>query len=154
MGKTGTSDVVIERGLIVLRRDSAGAALRVSFLPHHYRRGTRSEMRRVVSLFCALLFAVPARAEGSGNPTHDRLLALPRAERVQTLAKSIGQGCVGVSAFPMGVTATGKAKGLAYWSVRCKDGRSFALQIAPDAQAVVVDCRLLQANGKECFKKF
>ena len=24
----------------------------------------------------------------------------------------------------------------------------------PDAQAVVVDCRLLQANGKECFKKF
>ena len=54
----------------------------------------------------------------------------------------------------MGVTSTGKAKGLAYWSVRCKDGRSFAVQIAPDAQAVVVDCRVLQANGKDCFKKF
>jgi len=54
----------------------------------------------------------------------------------------------------MGLTKTGKAKGLAYWSVHCKDGRSFAVQIAPDAQAVVVDCRVLQANGKECFKKF
>ena len=93
-------------------------------------------------------------AAGSGNPAHDRLLSLPAAEQAKTLAKAVGQGCVGISAFPMGVTSTGKAKGLAYWSVRCKDGRSFALQIAPDAEAVVVDCRLLQANGKECFKKF
>jgi len=43
---------------------------------------------------------------------------------------------------------------MAYWSVRCKDGRSFALQIAPNGQGAVIDCRLLQANGKECFKKF
>ena len=95
-----------------------------------------------------------AIAAGSGNPTHDHLLALPPAEQAKILGKGIGQGCVAVSAFPMGVTSAGKAKGLAYWSVRCKDGRSFAVQIAPDAQAVVVDCRLLQANGKECFKKF
>jgi hypothetical protein len=95
-----------------------------------------------------------AMAAGSGNPTHDHLLALPPAEQAKTLGKGVAQGCVGVSAFPMGVTSTGKAKGLAYWSVRCKDGRSFAVQIAPDAQAVVVDCRVLQANGKECFKKF
>jgi hypothetical protein len=95
-----------------------------------------------------------AEAAGSGNPTHDRLIALPPAEQTKTLAKAIGQGCVGVSAFPMGVTTTGRAKGLAYWSIRCKDGRSFAVQIAPDAEAVVVDCRVLQASGKECFKKF
>ena len=95
-----------------------------------------------------------AMAAGSGNPTHDHLLALPQAEQAKILGKGVGQGCVAVSAFPMGVTSTGKAKGLAYWSVRCKDGRSFAVQIAPDAQAVVIDCRVLQANGKDCFKKF
>lgn len=95
-----------------------------------------------------------AMAAGSGNPTHDHLLALPPAEQAKVLGNGVGQGCVAVSTFPMGVTSTGKAKGLAYWSVRCKDGRSFALQIAPDAEAVVVDCRVLQANGKECFKKF
>ena len=54
----------------------------------------------------------------------------------------------------MGVTSTGKAKGLAYWSVRCKDGRSFAVQIAPDAKMTAVDCKALEGSGKECFKKF
>jgi hypothetical protein len=113
-------------------------------------------MRGVALLFMALVgFGWGAAvAAGSGNPTHDYLLSLPPAEQAKTLAKGIGQGCAGVSAFPMGVTTTGKAKGLAYWSVRCKDGRSFALQIAPDAQAVVVDCRVLHVNGKDCFKKF
>jgi hypothetical protein len=113
-------------------------------------------MRGVVLLFMTLVGfgADAAVAAGSGNPTHDHLLLLPPAEQAKTLAKGVGQGCVGVAAFPMGVTPTGKAKGLAYWSLRCKDGRSFALQIAPDAEAVVIDCRVLQANGKECFKKF
>src|SRR6266481_7608354 len=97
-----------------------------------------------------------AMAAGSGNPTHDHLLALPPAEQAKILGKGIGQGCVAVSAFPMGVTSAGKAKGLAYWSVRCKDGRSFAVQIAPDAQGTTqaADCRALEGSGKECFKKF
>jgi hypothetical protein len=93
-------------------------------------------------------------AGGSGNPVNDRLVALPPAEQAKTLAHNVGQGCVGTSAFSMGVVSTDKWKSLAYWSVRCKDGRSFAIQIAPNAQMFVVDCRTLQANGKECFKKF
>jgi hypothetical protein len=111
-------------------------------------------MCRFGALFAALIAAVGADAAGSGNPVHDRLLTLPSAEQARVLGHNVGRGCVGVTAFPMGVTESGKAKGLAYWSVRCKDGRSFALQIAPDAKAVVIDCRLLQANGKDCFKKF
>jgi hypothetical protein len=105
-------------------------------------------------LLLALLIAAGTAAAGSGNPAHDRLLALPPDQQAKTLAQAIGRGCVGKSAFPMGVTSTGKAKGLAYWSVRCKDGRSFAVQIAPDAQAIAADCRALEASGKECFKKF
>ena len=95
-----------------------------------------------------------AQAAGSGNPIHDRLLSLPAAEQAKTLARNVGQGCIGTLAFPMGVISTDKWKSLAYWSVRCKDGRSFAIQIAPNAQIFVIDCRTLQANGKECFKKF
>jgi hypothetical protein len=113
------------------------------------------QSRKLLMAGALVAAGLPAvAAEGSGNPTNDRLLTLPAAQQAKTLAKGVGQGCVGTSAFPMGVTATGKAKGLAYWSVRCKDGRSFAIQIAPDAQAVVVDCRALQGSGKECFKKF
>ena len=54
----------------------------------------------------------------------------------------------------MGVASTDKWKSIAYWSVKCKDGRSFAVQIAPNSEAFIIDCRVLQANGKECFKKF
>src|SRR6516162_11414214 len=92
-------------------------------------------------------------AEGSGNPANDHLLSLPPEEQAKMLTKGI-KGCVGESPFPMGVTTTGKAKGYAYWSVRCQDGRSFAIQITPKSQATPADCKALEGSGKECFKKF
>ena len=95
-----------------------------------------------------------ARAAGSGNPTNDTLLTLSPDRQAASLANGIGHGCVGTSAFPMGVTRTGAAKGFAYWSVRCKDGRSFAVQISPAGQAIATDCQSLQGTGRECFKKF
>jgi hypothetical protein len=102
----------------------------------------------------ALIAAVAAEAAASGNPVHDRLLTLPSAEQASVLGHNVGRGCVGISAFPMGVVSTDKWKSLAYWSVRCKDGRSFAIQISPNSQIFVVDCQTFRANGKECFKKF
>jgi hypothetical protein len=113
-------------------------------------------MRGRASLLMALIMAWSgvAEAAGSGNPTHDRLLSLSPREQAQTIGKNVGHDCVGTAAFPMGIVNTAKLKGLAYWSVRCKDGRSFAIQIAPNAETFVIDCQTLKANGKECFKKF
>ena len=92
-------------------------------------------------------------AEGSGNSANDNLLAMSAEQQAQMLTKGI-KDCVGESPFPMGVTKTGKAKGYAYWSVRCKDGRSFAIQISPKSQATAAECKALEGSGKECFKKF
>jgi len=113
-------------------------------------------MKCAALVFIALIAACPAAAQksGSGNPANDRLMGLAPAQQAKTLAKGVGHGCVGISAFPMGVASTDKWKSIAYWSVKCKDGRSFAVQIAPNAEAFIIDCRVLQANGKECFKKF
>ncbi|MBV9687821.1 MAG: hypothetical protein JO096_11520 [Alphaproteobacteria bacterium] len=113
-------------------------------------------MKRVVWVIIAMIAVCPAAAQqsGSGNPAHDRLMGLPPAQQAKALAKGVGHGCVGISAFPMGVASTDKWKSIAYWSVKCKDGRSFAVQIAPNSEAFIIDCRVLQANGKECFKKF
>jgi hypothetical protein len=107
-------------------------------------------------LFTVLIVVGPGTAEaaGSGNPTHDRLLSLPPSEQAQIIGHNVGHDCVGAAAFPMGVVHTAKLKGLAYWSIRCKDGRTFAIQIAPNAETFVIDCQTLKANGKECFKKF
>jgi hypothetical protein len=113
-------------------------------------------MKRALLLATALIAIGSGAADsaGSGNRVNDRLLSLPAAEQANTIAHNVGQSCVGTEAFPMGVTTTGRAKGFAYWSVRCKDGRSFAIQIAPNGEFSVVDCRLLKANGKQCFVKF
>lgn len=118
-------------------------------------------MRWGVLLLAAALAAGGAtwtgvRAAGSGNVKNDRLLALAPGQQAQALGRSFRNGCVGVAAFPMGVTASGSAKGTAYWSVRCKSGKSYIVQIPPNAKApaIVVDCRALQGTGRECFKKF
>jgi len=97
-----------------------------------------------------------ARGAGSGNPRNDRLLAAPEAQRAQALGNSFHRGCVGIEAFPMGITPNGRAKGYAYWSVRCKNGKSYVVQIPPNVKSPAdeADCRVLQGTGKECFKKF
>jgi hypothetical protein len=114
-------------------------------------------MRRGMSLLAALLAAgsglTAIAAGGSGNSANDSLLAMSPDQQAEMLTKGI-KGCVGESPFPMGVTTTGKAKGYAYWSVRCKDGRSFAVQITPKSKATAADCKALEGSGKECFKKF
>jgi hypothetical protein len=114
-------------------------------------------MRGKILLLAALMVAGSGlgalAAGGSGNAANDNLLAMPPEEQAKMLTKGI-KDCVGESPFPMGVTTTGKAKGYAYWSVRCKDGRSFAIQITPKSQASAADCKALEGSGKECFKKF
>ena len=116
---------------------------------------------RIVLLLAAALLIVGAgwsglQAAGSGNLRNDRLLAAPEARRAQALGNSFHRGCVGVEAFPMGVTASGRAKGYAYWSVRCKNGKSYVVQIPPNVKSpmIVAECSVLNGTGKECFKKF
>ena len=116
---------------------------------------------RIVLLLAAALFTAGTgwaelQAAGSGNSRNDRLLAAPEAQRAQALGNSFHRGCVGLEAFPMGVTASGRAKGYAYWSVRCKNGKSYVVQIPPNVKSpmIVADCSVLNGTGKECFKKF
>jgi hypothetical protein len=115
---------------------------------------------RIVLLAAVLVLSgavgTVAGAAGSGNPTNDRLLALPQAQVAQALGNSFRRGCIGVEAFPMGVTTSGRARGYAYWSVRCKNGRSYVVQIPPNAKIppIVEDCAVLKGTGRECFKKF
>jgi hypothetical protein len=137
------------------QRSGGGKKIAYRIADRSIERASRA-MWRLTLVFAALVFAGPAAAQavGSGNPVNDRLLSLPPAEQAKTIGKNVGQGCVGTTAFPMGVVNSAKWKGIAYWSVRCKDGRSYAIQIAPNAQMFVVDCQTLKANGKECFKKF
>jgi hypothetical protein len=97
-----------------------------------------------------------AQRASSPNPANDKLLKQRPAERAATLANAVGNWCIGTETFLMGVVASGTGAGNAYWSLRCADGTSWAVQIDPLAEVTAIDCESFKADGagKECFKKF
>jgi len=100
--------------------------------------------------------AASAAGTASANSANNKLLGLPTAAQAATLAKAVGNWCIGTEAFLMGVATAGRGAGNAYWSLRCANGSVWAVQINPLAEIVAVDCASFAANaaGKECFKKF
>ncbi|HEX3864370.1 MAG TPA: hypothetical protein VHY35_22015 [Stellaceae bacterium] len=125
--------------------------------------------RGVTLLALAMLLAGPAPAaerhaaerhaaepHGEANPANERLMRETPPQRAAQLAHVVGHWCIGTETFPMGIAAAGPAKGNAYWSVRCADGTTWAVQIDPLAEVTAIDCDSFKARGggKECFKKF
>ena len=96
------------------------------------------------------------RPAESLNHANDELEALPPNEQAARLAHAIGHWCIGTEAFQMGLERQGRARGNAYWSLRCADGTSWAVQVDPRAGVTAIDCASFDesALGKACFKKF
>jgi hypothetical protein len=94
--------------------------------------------------------STPTSRGVTGNPAHDRLSNLTKAEQAALLGKAVP--CTGTDAFFMGMGPEREA----FWSFRCTDGRSYAVSLAPKvAGSKVVECSALAAVGAgPCFKKF
>jgi hypothetical protein len=93
----------------------------------------------------------PTVNSGTGNPEHDRLSHLPEAEQASLLGQAVP--CRGTYAFFMGM---GPEK-VAFWSVRCADGKSYGVGLAPNAaDSKVLECSIMNAlpGVVPCFKKF
>jgi hypothetical protein len=105
------------------------------------------------TLIAAIYFAVAASAFAE-NGANAYLLSLTPDARAQMLGKVVGQGCIGKDTFYMGIGASGFAKDKAFWSVRCRDGRIYAVEAKPDGTSSVLECSVLKTlNAGECFKK-
>jgi hypothetical protein len=71
------------------------------------------------------------------------------------LGKAVGEGCVGTSAFFMCIGDKGFGKDKAFWSIRCRDGKTYAVEINPDSTGStnVLECSVLKTiAGIACFK--
>ncbi len=90
----------------------------------------------------------------TGNRANDRLADLPSTEQALVLGKKIGQGCVGTVAYPMGIGHRDADRGDAYWSVKCADGKAYAIALHPDQEgsASVLGCDAMDSAGMPCFK--
>lgn len=105
----------------------------------------------VVSAAAATVIAAAPR-----NEVSDELEKLSPAARAAKLAEVVGHWCIGTDTFFMGTAKSGPEAGYAYWSLRCLEGQSYAIQFDTLGESVAVDCRTLAENGqgRECFKKF
>jgi hypothetical protein len=97
-----------------------------------------------------------SQSQLSGNPAHDYLVAHP-ATRAQVLAKAVGEGCKGRSAFYQAITSCsvpGMPARTAWWSVKCTNGKSYSVSLFPDGSSSIMDCALLEAvHAGHCFTK-
>ena len=100
--------------------------------------------------------AAPRRTTPPENRINQELLRLSPEERLPRLAHLVNPWCIGTEAFPMGELTSGPGEGNAYWSLRCADGSTWAVQIDPLAEVTAIDCATFKhaGQGKECFKKF
>ena len=100
--------------------------------------------------------AANATAEPSGNPYNDQLARLPPTALAARLARFVGPACIGSDPFLMGVTKRGRAKGYAYWSLRCAGEGAFLIQVTPSGDIGAMDCQTFKqsAEGRECYKAF
>jgi hypothetical protein len=92
--------------------------------------------------------------QSTGNATHDHILALGASAQALVLGEAVNEGCSGEYAFYMGMVKETKE---AFWSVRCTNGKSYEVQIKPDAAGTAryLDCDILKAVAKvSCFARF
>lgn len=102
----------------------------------------------------AALIGGGASSAVAENGANDYLLAASSSQQATVLGQAVGEGCKGNKAFYMGIGKEGIAKDQGFWSVRCSDGRSFAVMVYPDGSSQVLDCKTLAAvGGGTCFKK-
>jgi hypothetical protein len=105
----------------------------------------------VIAFICILALARPVAAANGANAY---LLSISTEARAAMLGKVVGDNCAGKIAFYMGIGVSGFSKDKAFWSVRCQDGREFAVEVHADGNGKVLECTVLKAlNAGECFKK-
>ena len=79
-------------------------------------------------------------------------MSLTPKQQAAILGKAAGKGCVGRTAFFMGMSDTNSA----FWSVRCSSGRTYAVAVNADAEGTTfaMTCAALKAKTHvDCFKK-
>ena len=110
-------------------------------------------MNRIAAV--AVSLAILTATAAAQNRANDYLLSVGETVRATALARAIGEGCVGVKPFYMGIGKTGINENKAFWSLLCADGRSFSVQVNPDGNGTVLTCGALEAmGGGPCFRRF
>ena len=106
------------------------------------------------AITCTALLAWSTAVLAGENRANDYLLAVPPKKQAETLARVVGEGCQGWTAFYMGIGSSGIAENKAFWSLRCYDQKAYVVQVNPDGTGSFLGCALFEAvKAGKCFHK-
>ena len=109
---------------------------------------------KIAALLGLCIVVVCVQAALAENAANTHLLSLAPEVRATILGQTVGEGCVGKTAFYMGMAESGFAKDKGFWSIRCQDNRAFVVEVNPDGASNILECAVLKrVGGGECFKK-
>lgn len=115
-----------------------------------------SIIKKTAFLTCCTLLTMWASTTHA-NKAHSILAGMAEPERrtfFGNYLKNSGEACDSVTkTFFQGLSKQGEA----FWNVRCRNGRTYAVMINNDATGStrILECEVLKVvGGGECFKKF
>ncbi len=110
---------------------------------------------RTVAFGSASVLIGAAIGAASVNAVNDSLLKQSVQQQKEILEEVIGERCRAVRVFFNGIGRTGVARGRAFWSVECSDGRRYMVMVTPNVDDTrVMRCSELKSLGIiSCFKK-
>lgn len=108
-------------------------------------------MKRVIVIVAAALaLSLSAETQASDNPENDAITSYTPTQRATFLGLAVG--CKADQTFFRGLSKKpGATLNHAYWAIKCSDGRTFQLDLAPDKHGFAQQCQALPA-GEDCFK--
>lgn len=107
-------------------------------------------MKRVIVIVAAALALLSAETRASDNPENDAITAYTPGQRATFLGLAVG--CKADQTYFRGISKKpGATMNHAYWAIKCVDGRTFQLDLAPNKQGLAQECRTLPV-GADCFK--
>jgi len=76
---------------------------------------------------------------------------LPDDQRNAVLTYALqNEGCLVVQSFYQGSDPGGNA----HFSARCRDGKTFSVDVSPEGSGRVLECSTMAALGAPCWRKF
>jgi len=117
-------------------------------------KGSRMINRTMMGLVLVASLSAVGIAHASKNGANDYLLSQSPSGQAALLGKVVGRGCVGKSVFYMGMGPTKGTRSQAFWSVKCANGATYAVEVNPDGTNQALECTAFAINNVgKCFKK-
>ena len=108
----------------------------------------------VVLLVLSYLVPVASANAAAVNRANEYLQKQSPAGQASLLGKAVRLNCTGKTAFFMGMGTKAGDEALAFWSVKCANGNTYAVEVAPNGTSMSMQCSAFAANNVgQCFKK-